>query len=101
MRAEEAFSFADYLVEANIPFVLATGYEKHELPPRLAGIPHLVKPCSSAACIDAALALAASRSPDSAHHCATSQKFMCNKLLTKWLARQQYRISDGSAHHDR
>lgn len=72
LRAEDAFSFADHLLNANIPFLLATGYEAHELPSRFKGIPHLVKPCSSAACIDAALTLAADRAPASPHRSAAS-----------------------------
>ncbi|MFC0202443.1 response regulator [Paracoccus rhizosphaerae] len=58
LRADEVFPLADMLLGADIPFVFATGYEKHELPDRYADIPHIGKPFSSGDCIEAALALA-------------------------------------------
>ncbi|MEE2859662.1 MAG: response regulator [Pseudomonadota bacterium] len=60
LRADEVFPLADMLRGADIPFVFATGYEKHELPDRFADIPHIVKPFLSGDCIEAALALAVS-----------------------------------------
>ncbi|MBM3605728.1 MAG: response regulator [Alphaproteobacteria bacterium] len=58
LRANEAFPFADLLMKTGIPFVLATGYEKEELPERFADIPHFVKPFSDGDCVAAALELA-------------------------------------------
>lgn len=59
LRADEVFPLADCLLAAGVPFLFATGYEKHEIPERFWDIPHLVKPFKTEACVTAALALAA------------------------------------------
>lgn len=59
LRAVESYPLADTLMRQGIPFVFATGYERDELPERFAEVPHFVKPFTSGACIDMAIALAA------------------------------------------
>lgn len=57
LRTDVAYPLADTLMQQKIPFVFVTGYEKEDIPERFGDVPHFVKPLSSGACIDAAIAL--------------------------------------------
>ena len=44
LRGEMAFPIADHLQGSEVPFAIASGYEKQALPPSLANVPYLRKP---------------------------------------------------------
>ena len=44
LRGEMAYPIADRLCAAGIPFVIASGYGRANLPERFAGVPHIEKP---------------------------------------------------------
>jgi len=44
LRGRMAFPIADYLLGVEVPFAIATGYDKQALPPSLADVPHVQKP---------------------------------------------------------
>jgi DNA-binding response OmpR family regulator len=53
LRGEMAYPIADRLSAAGIPFVIASGYGRTNLPERFAGVPHVEKPFD----VEAVLAL--------------------------------------------
>lgn len=55
LGGERTFAVADALAERGIPFVFATSYEKADMPPRHAGVPHCKKPIDAATVANALL----------------------------------------------
>lgn len=62
LRGEMAYSIADRLQAAGIPFLIATGYDGAALPARFAGVPQLEKPADTRKVIEALPMLLAKRS---------------------------------------
>jgi ActR/RegA family two-component response regulator len=61
LRGDMAFSIADQLQAAGIPFLIATGYTSAALPVRFAHVPVVEKPSESGKIIEALPALLAAR----------------------------------------
>jgi DNA-binding response OmpR family regulator len=47
LRGSMAFTLADRLLEAGIPFLIASGYTRESLPERFRGVPQIEKPCAA------------------------------------------------------
>jgi DNA-binding response OmpR family regulator len=47
LRGNMAFTLADRLREAGIPFLIASGYTRESLPERFRGVPQIEKPCDA------------------------------------------------------
>lgn len=44
LRGEMSFPVADFLTQAQVPFLIATGYNSASLPERFSGVPRVEKP---------------------------------------------------------
>lgn len=55
LQGEKAFPVADLLVQRNVPFVFATGYDSSAIPERFAGVTRCEKPVDPATVIRALL----------------------------------------------
>jgi DNA-binding NtrC family response regulator len=62
LRGEPAFPLAERLQEADVPFVIVSGYSGEALPPTLAEAPRLEKPIEAARAVKALAGLLAHRS---------------------------------------
>lgn len=61
LRGDRAFALADRLRQADIPFLIASGYSSHSLPERFRAVPQVEKPCDVEKLLDSLLALMAER----------------------------------------
>jgi len=62
LRNTDVFPVADLLMQDNIPFVFASGFDQHDLPARFAETPHFEKPFLTPSCVESVLALAEAHS---------------------------------------
>lgn len=53
LRGDMAYPIADQLLDAGIPFLIATGYNSASLPDRFTDVPRIEKPSDSAAVVEA------------------------------------------------
>ena len=73
LRGDMAFTLADRLREAGIPFLIASGYTRESLPDRFRGVPQIEKPCDATQVLERMGALVAGGS-DKAGGAQTSSK---------------------------